>query len=315
MEFLRLLESVRTPGMSAFLSAITYLGDETVSIILIAIAFFWCVDKRQSYYIFAAGLIGTVGNQWLKLIFRIPRPWVVDPGFTIVESARAAATGYSFPSGHTQNAVATFGCLALANRKTWLRVVCGAIILLVPFSRMYLGVHTPLDVGVAFAGAVVLVLALWPCYRDSAAFRRCERAILLVMLAVSLGYVIWTSVTVFPPDVDAENLAHGIQNGWTLLGCMLGLAVSYWFDEKKLHFSEKAPLLGQICKLALGLALLFAIRVGVKAALNAIAGGAVWANAVRYFLMVVFAGCVWPMTFPFFAKLGEKPEKKEEAVQ
>ena len=305
MEFLRLLESLRTPALDAFMAAITQLGDETVFMVL-AITVFWCVSKRQGYYVFAVGLGGTVVNQWLKLIFRIPRPWVLDPSFTIVESARGAATGYSFPSGHTQNIVGTLGCLAVANKQKWLRICCAVFIILVPFSRMYLGVHTPLDVGVSFACAVALVIALWPCFRDDEQFGKTVKAVLCGLLILSVCFAVWVNVTACPADVDADNLEHGMKNGWTLLGCVLGLIVSYIVDEKKLHFDTKAPLPGQVCKVVLGLALLLGVRAGVKPVLNAVTGGALWANAVRYFLMVVFAGCVWPLTFPYFAKLGAK---------
>ena len=267
MEFLRLLEGLRTPALDGLMAAVTKLGDETV-FMLLAITIFWCVSKRLGYYVFAVGLTGTALNQWLKLIFRIPRPWMLDPNFTIVESARAAAQGYSFPSGHTQNIVGTLGCIAVANKQRWLRVVCAVFIILVPFSRMYLGVHTPLDVGTSFALAVALVFAFRPCFRDDERFQRSAKAV--------------------------------------LLGAILGLAVAYWVDETRLHFDVKAPLPGQICKVVLGLALLMAVRTGAKSVLNAVTGGALWANAVRYFLMVAFAGCVWPMTFPFFAKLGKK---------
>ena len=305
MEFLRVLEGLRTPAATAFFSAITYMGDETVFMVL-AIAVFWCVSKRQGYYIFAVGLGGTVVNQWLKLLCRVPRPWVLDPAFTLVESARAGAAGYSFPSGHTQNVVGTLGCIAASNRQRRLRALCAAFIVLVPFSRMYLGVHTPLDVGVGFACAAALVLALWPCFRDEARFRETAGAVLWALLALSLAYALWVNFTAFPAGVDAENLEHGVKNGWTLLGCALGLLASRWFDEKKLHFDVKAPLPGQVCKTAMGLALLVALRAGLKPALGAVSGGAAWANGARYFLMVVFAGCVWPMTFPLFAGMGGK---------
>ena len=305
MEFLRLLESLRTPALDGLMAAVTKLDDETVFMVL-AITVFWCVSKRQGYYVFAVGLGGTVVNQWLKLIFRIPRPWVLDPSFTIVESARGAATGYSFPSGHTQNIVGTLGCLAVANKQKWLRICCAVFIILVPFSRMYLGVHTPLDVGVSFACAVALVIALWPCFRDDEQFGKTVKAVLCGLLILSVCYAVWVNVTAFPADVDADNLEHGMKNGWTLLGCALGLCVSYVVDGKKLHFDTKAPLPGQVCKVVLGLALLLGVRAGVKPVLNAVTGGALWANAVRYFLMVVFAGCVWPLTFPYFAKLGAK---------
>ena len=119
MEFLRLLESVRVPALDAFFSAVTYFGDE-LAFMALALLLFWCVDKRTGYYVFVVGLFGTLANQFLKILCRVPRPWVLDPGFTIVESARAAATGYSFPSGHTQNAVGTFGATSRASRWSFL---------------------------------------------------------------------------------------------------------------------------------------------------------------------------------------------------
>lgn len=111
MQLLYFFESIRNPVCDFLFSVITFLGGETLFLVL-AIAVFWCVDKKEGYYIFFTGLFGTLLNQALKLIFKIPRPWVKDPNFTIVESARAEATGYSFPSGHTQNATGTFGAMA-----------------------------------------------------------------------------------------------------------------------------------------------------------------------------------------------------------
>lgn len=137
-----------------------------------ALLIFWCVDKRQGYYVFLVGALGTVCNQFLKLAFRIPRPWVLDPDFQIVEAARADATGYSFPSGHTQNIVGTTASIFASRKEAWVRIVCVVLMLLVPFSRMYLGVHTPLDVGVAFLTALALAAVLYPAFRTEAAAKR-----------------------------------------------------------------------------------------------------------------------------------------------
>ena len=83
----------------------------------VALVIFWCIDKFEGYYILSVGVIGTVLNQFLKIVFRIPRPWIIDKNFSIVESARAEAAGDSFPSGHTQSSVGTFGALARWNKK------------------------------------------------------------------------------------------------------------------------------------------------------------------------------------------------------
>ena len=106
MKVLYALESIRMPWLDTVMAAITHLGEETVFMVA-ALFVFWCVSKRHGYYLLAIGFAGTVLNQFLKLLFRIPRPWVLDSDFTIVESARAQATGYSFPSGHSQNAIGT----------------------------------------------------------------------------------------------------------------------------------------------------------------------------------------------------------------
>ena len=121
MEFLRFLEGIRTPVGDAFFSAVTHMGEETI-FILVGLLFFWCIDKKKGYYILFVGFIGMVANQFLKLWFRVPRPWVKDPNFTIVESARTEATGYSFPSGHTQTSVGMYGSVARACKNIWVRI-------------------------------------------------------------------------------------------------------------------------------------------------------------------------------------------------
>ena len=145
MSLLYWFESVRTPVLDTLMSLVTHLGEETF-FMAAALFVFWCVDKRRGYYLLSVGFAGTLINQWLKIVCRVPRPWVRDPQFTIVQSARAEATGYSFPSGHTQSAVGWMGGTARFTRRIWLQVVCVALLVLVSVSRMYLGVHTPADV-------------------------------------------------------------------------------------------------------------------------------------------------------------------------
>ena len=90
MDFLRLLAAGRCGALDTFFSGLTYFGSE-IAFMAAALLIFWCVDKRQGYYVFLVGALGTVCNQFLKLAFRIPRPWVLDPDFQIVEAARADA--------------------------------------------------------------------------------------------------------------------------------------------------------------------------------------------------------------------------------
>ncbi|MEG0833270.1 MAG: phosphatase PAP2 family protein, partial [Oscillospiraceae bacterium] len=101
MEILRALEGIRTAFFDKIMAVVTYLGDEAVFLVIVLFVL-WCVDKKWGIRLLFLGLSGNVINQLLKAVFCVPRPWIIDPQFTIVESARAGAGGYSFPSGHTQ---------------------------------------------------------------------------------------------------------------------------------------------------------------------------------------------------------------------
>lgn len=307
MSLLYFLEDLRTPLGDAFFSLITHLGEETLFIIF-GLLFFWCINKMEGYYLLTVGLTGTVVNQFLKLIYRVPRPWVRDPDFTIVESARAQATGYSFPSGHTQSAVGIFAAIGRWHRGWVLRVICVVLCVLVPLSRMYLGVHTPADVGVSVLVALALVFGFYPIIRKAVEKPSAMRVLLGGMVAVTLVFMAFVSLYQFPADVDIDNLAHGTKNAYTMLGCILAIWLTYEVDGRFIRFDTKAVWWAQIIKLVVGFALLLAIKSGLKAPLSALMGGSYMADGLRYFLMTAFAGCVWPLTFRFFAKLGKKKQ-------
>ena len=302
MEFLRLLESIRIPALNVFFSGITYCGDE-IAFMVAAFALFWCVNKRTGYYAFLVGLFGTVGNQWLKIACRIPRPWVLDPNFTIVESARAAATGYSFPSGHTQNAV---GAMALRTERKWVRGVCIALIVLVPFSRMYLGVHTPLDVGVAFLMAAALLALFYPVFRSEQAMAKGMPWLLsaaVLLAAAFTGYI--SGLRVDAASLDGSNFAHAQENAYKLLGAVIALLPVYFLEKRYVKFETGAVWYAQIAKLVLGLGLAMAVKSVLKAPLNALLPGGA-GDAIRYFVLVLFAGCIWPLTFRWFGRWGKQ---------
>ena len=305
MELLYALESIRTPFLDKLMGLVTNLGGEAVFIVA-AIVVFWCLSKSCGYYMMTVGFAGTIINQFLKLWFRIPRPWVKDPNFTIVESARAEATGYSFPSGHTQNAFAVFGAPARFFKNTALRIVFILLIALTAFSRMYVGVHTPLDVGVSLIVGTILVFVIYPFFRDMDKSPKKVYIIFGIFIVLAAAFVAFVELYDFPADIDAENHASGLKNAYMILFCAIGLMLTFFIDTKYVRFHTQAVWWAQIIKVVVGLAILLALKSVLKAPLLALFGGHSIAHGVRYSIVILFAGIVWPMTFKFFAKLGKK---------
>ena len=300
MGLLYLLEKIRFPLLNDLMLLITRLGEETAFLVL-ALIVFWCVDKRRGYYVMAVGFMGTMINQVLKLAFAVPRPWDLDPNFTILEKAREAASGYSFPSGHTSTAVGTFGAIAATEKRRWIRIVCISLAVLVGFSRMYVGVHTPYDVLAGAACALALVLALKPAF-----VREDDKAIkilIAVLIAMGIGYLLYVELYPFPANFDQANLTSATKNAYTMIGCLVGVAVIYPAEKKWVNFSTEGKWWIQLIKIVLGLALVLVVKSGLSAPLVWLFGNELVARSVRYFLIVVVAGLLWPMTFRLWNKL------------
>jgi len=303
MSFLKFLEGLRNPVFDFIFSVITHLGEETV-FMAVAIFIFWCVSKKEGYYLLSVGFAGTVLNQFLKLLFRIPRPWVKDPTFTIVESARAEATGYSFPSGHTQSAVGNFGGLAYVYKnKKCIWIPCVVACVLVAFSRMYLGVHTPLDVCVSIGVALLLIFAMKPIMDRAYDAPKVMYTVLSVMALMSLGLILYTELYNFPADIDKHNLESGIKNAYTLFGATVGMIIAFFLEKKYINFDTSGKWYTQIIKLAVGLGIILGIKAGLKPVLNIICFSHPIAHSIRYALIVLFAAVVWPLVFPLIKKL------------
>ena len=307
MSFLYFLESLRNPVLDFLFSVITLCGEETV-FMAVGMIVFWCIDKYKGYYLLCVGFLGTVINQFLKMLFRVPRPWIKDPDFTIVESAREAASGYSFPSGHTQTSVGLFGGIARVTARRGLRVAMIVLAALVALSRMYLGVHTPADVLVSVGIAILLVFVMYPIFQRAERSPKVMYAVLGSFVLLMVAYLCFVHRFPFPEEVYAEEAIHNLtsarKNGYTLLGCAVGLLVAYTADRKWIRFDTRAVLWAQILKAVGGILIVLAAKELLRAPLDALFGGHLAARSVRYFLIVVVGGVLWPMTFRFFSRLG-----------
>ena len=119
---------------------------------------FWCVDKKWGYrYLVTFGL-GNMANGIIKLTACAYRPWIRSDLIEPAGDSKVAATGYSFPSGHTTEATSVYGTTIAwqYKKRKWLAVLCGVLLALTGFSRNFLGVHTPQDVIVGFSATLII---------------------------------------------------------------------------------------------------------------------------------------------------------------
>lgn len=145
------------PTLDLLWQSVTMLGEHLV---LAGICFlaYWCIDKKAGRYLILCLGLSVCLNGFVKDLVQAPRPfWQAGaPKALRLETA----TGYSFPSGHSQAAATLYTALALESRRKAVKVALVALILGVGFSRLYLGVHYPEDVvaGILLgAGAALLI--------------------------------------------------------------------------------------------------------------------------------------------------------------
>lgn len=288
MDFLHFIAQYRTPEADLFFQGITYLAQE-VFVIAIICWLFWCSNKKLAYTLGFSYFLSGLLVQALKITFRIPRPWILDPAFAAVPSALAGATGYSFPSGHTQSITALFGTLALHAKKWHQKLLCAAVIVLVGFSRMYLGVHTPKDVLTSFFLSIGCTLVCYVLfYRKEAAAGR-EALISLLMAVMSAALVLYAAVLYQNSTLEL----HYAQDCIKASGAGMAFALGYYVEQKYIRFSPPAKTRQKVLRLAVGLAVALLLQTGLKP----IIGESLPASFLRYFLVVAWALMFYPVLF------------------
>lgn len=310
IEFLLWLQGVREaagPFIESLMNLISHICDGTF-IALVPCLLYWVIDKRAGMFVMVnLGIAGNL-NQLVKDTACVYRPWVRDARIIPSPEALEHATGYSFPSGHTQTAASVFGSTALSfKRKRWLAVLCITLALLVAFSRNFLGVHTPQDV---VAGIVEAVLVIWLSRYLIAWVQRSttkDTTVLLAGVVFIAAILLFTQFKTYPLNyVDGELLvdpAEMIVDAYSHAGILFGVVAGWFLEHRYVRFSTDCSVkrklirllvcalmmgafvgLGQLIKLALGKGLVYAVAKGLfPAFIGTFGGPAVSARLERRF--------------------------------
>lgn len=275
IQILQFLESIRMEPITSIMIVITMMA-ETVFLSVIAMILYWCVDKEKSKRLsfmifFSAGVNGIIKN-----IIKMPRPFQVG----IVSPIRAhTATSYSFPSGHTQAATSFWGSSMLILKKKPVVILGSLMILLTGFSRMYLGVHWPMDVigGILFGLASVLVAG--------GLIGEDGKVVNWHVIGASMAFI-----GVLILDVDA-NLYKTIASIW-------GFALGAFLEQKYVAFKPIQPMRMQIVKVIIGLIGVGALQIGLKRVFPEYKA----LDMIRYALVMLWITVGAPYCFKEFLK-------------
>lgn len=256
MDILLAFQSLRNPLADAVFKLFTVLGEQYF-IMLLFCYLAWCSDKHFAQKTGFAFCIGLGINQIVKIIFCVQRPWILNEKLTPSKTALKTATGYSFPSGHTQSGTTVFGSLAIHIKKRAVQILFVLCAVMTAVSRLYFGVHTPADVCVSFVLGVFVIFATEKLYP---LFEKHPAASAAVFAAISLALPFFAVLKPYPAYHKPEYMYDCIK----IAGAIGGFAIGRFLERKFLKYKTDGTLTQKTARCAAGIILLIALKLTLK---------------------------------------------------
>ncbi|MGL5751554.1 MAG: phosphatase PAP2 family protein [Paraclostridium sp.] len=276
VEILKYIQSFKSPILNLIFLVIT-ISTEVPVILVVASILYWCINKKYGQKLLFALTTNIAINTGIKEFFKSPRPI----GIAGIESMRTeTATGYSFPSGHTQTGT-TFWVSIMSILKNKYVYIIGTILFLgIGLSRLYLGVHWPIDVifgwifGLTFTISCNFIL-------DKVEDKNNYKYFLYLLIPMTIWIFIVNSVEYVK-----------------MFGLFTGFIVGYIIEKRYVKFDVNVSIKSKICRYIFGLTTLGLVYIGLKLIMPVNVIGAY----IRYFGLVVYAIAIAPLLFNKFWK-------------
>lgn len=215
LEILKFFQSMRTPILNSIFLTFTKSAELPMLMLFIAIMY-WCINKKQGQRIIFALIGNSMINTGIKEFVKAPRPI----GKEGLKSLRVyTATGYSFPSGHTQSATAFWVSLMRIFKSAWIYLLGSIMIIGVAVSRLYLAVHWPIDVICGFIFGVVFTIILDEIFKYVDKTKNYKLLLIVWMLFLVFGVLLKSRFYI------------------KVLGVITGFVLGYIVEDKFIRFS------------------------------------------------------------------------------
>lgn len=291
--FRELTHDVLTP----FFLSITTFGKFIIPIMFLSLVY-WCLNRKVGEFLFVVWATGFLFSQFLKMTFCINRPWLMSNKINPAPDALPEAKGYSFPSGHTAGATSVWGGLAV---KLWdkkiTRYTLIALVLLVGFSRNYLGVHYPQDVIVSLVVGITILFVLNKAFNKIDDDKKMSLKIFVTDLALFLFVVIFIPLKAkFFPVEDVDFYNSQLPGFYNNLGNIIGYITGWYLCRENVKYSTDVSWLKRIARYLPGMAIFFLLYFNAKAVLVA-DFGSIKGSFLYGALLAMFVTLFYPWIF------------------
>lgn len=272
-----------TEFFDVFFSFFTLFGEEMALIIIIPIIY-WTMDKRLGKILGITIFSSVICNETIKNIAKIERP-ISNPDIRFVEEDNIFVNtielkdSYSFPSGHSQNISSTMFTLSLHynNKKLWIYSII--LVLLVMMSRLYLGVHWPIDVIVGCLLGLIFACIMYIVHKQVN-----PNLYDYIYIGISILALLCLFVTRSSNTLKA-------------LGCLFGFSTGSLFESKFVNFDPKMnSTKKKVLRCAIGFCIILGLRIGLKSLFGLI-GNFIILDFLRYFILIFIGIAIYPWLF------------------
>ena len=305
--FLLFLQGLRGASggfFDQFFMSCTEFGNIHIILFLIGILY-WAYDKKFGEYLFVSFAFSRILNSFIKLTACVYRPWIEDPKIHPFEGALKDATGYSLPSGHaTSSGILFLGTFLKGNFTKGFKIFSLICLILICFSRCYLGVHSLLDIVVgliiAFA-SLLIVKKLFEKMGDNPNFDLMMLAAGIVFSILLIAYATFKS---YPMDYNSAGKlvvepAKMALEAYKDTGFCMGILISWVIERRFINFSCEGPVERRFLRIG-GAYIGYMLLMNILYPLIKSSFAPQIANFLNFFMFPFFVILIVPAIIKFF---------------
>lgn len=290
-QILDLFNKLSFPIITILNWGLSFLGGGEAAFLIILIIYY-CFDKEKGEKIAYITATSMLLNGVFKNLFLAKRPFEYDgkaylrstKNENIPISLSDGATGTSFPSGHSQNAGVLYTTLFLNYQKRWIKITSILLLIIVPLTRLFLGVHFPGDVIVGLGLGILAAIALNYLYN------------FIEKKNFSKVYLYSITLLIFVPFLFINYNNPAASDFFKCFGLFAGFLGGCLVEKKYVNFTTNVNFFKKGMRLLICGIIVLTLKSNLKDAFT-IFGDNHILDAIRYGLMTFVASGVVPFIF------------------